>query len=268
MPYGLHKIERTTTAGPETSFDCPACGNRSVSASTEGVVERWLSFHIFPLFRVRYTDLTCGVCGARFRLDDRLEKVAAMPPEELSRRLRTRVPIFAKYLVVIGLGIPLLVASAAAASGVFGSELLASSAFAVVAGVGFILCGVGLAASARKASAWKLAAALGMVPLIVSLLFLLTKSVTGKVDHPSGSFRPRPQPGAVQAPRPELNRPPMQPSGATTFSVGEKVEGKWAGRWRPAVVTESRGQILGLRFEDSETPSTMNLPASLVRQRP
>ena len=279
MTYGLHKIERKITVGPEITFDCPHCGNPSVAASTEGIVERWLSFHLIPLFCVRYTNLTCCFCGTRFRLDHRLEIVAAMRPEELSRRIRTRVPTFAKWLVGIGLGISLLVAFAAAESGVFGSEMLASTAFAGVSFIGFVLCGIGLATAARKASAWKFAAAFGLAPFAISLAFMLGNRVTGKSNRPSDSFPSHPQPAGVDSSRPDIPgplgfTPPSRPeragpstgqSGATAFSVGDKVEGNWSGRWRPAVVTELHGHLLVLRFEDSEKPPRITLPASMVR---
>lgn len=254
------------------TFDCPACGAQSVSASTRGVMEQFLSFHLIPLFRVRYTDITCAGCGQAFRLDQRLEAVMAMTPEEISRRIRARVPKFAKYLIGIGLAVPLLVACAAASAGVLGSELLASLVFAGVSFICFALCGTGLAITAREPSRWRSAAVVGVAPFLVSILFMLCRGPTEWSARSSGPgrrgpVRPEPPPGFVMPPRPEMGRPSMPNAGGTAFAVGDKVEAQWAGRWRPAVVTELRGPMVSLRFEDSEMPRELPLPARLVRPR-
>jgi len=272
MFTGIHRIEYIHTLGPGVTFDCSACGAQSVSASTQGTVERFLSFRLIPLFRVRYTDITCGRCGQLFRVEKPLEAVVAMPPDEISRRIRTKVPTFAKYLIVIGLAVPLLVAGAAATAGVFGSEALASLVFAGVSFIGFVLCGTGLAVAARKPTRWRFVGAIGLAPFLISILFMLVRGPTelsrqsaGPVR--TGPVRPESHSGFITPSRPEMGRPSMRNNGGTTFSVGDKVEANWANRWRPAVVAQLHGPMVSLRFEDSEVPRELTLPATQVRAR-
>ncbi len=90
---------------------------------------------------------------------------------------------------------------------------------------------------------------------------------------------PVPNPGSwPTAPPPHMgpqgprgSRPPFarpgEPGTGGIFSLGDRVEALWAGRWRPGTVTDLRGLTVFVRFDDSAMPPQMWTLTNQVRMK-
>ena len=209
----------TFTEGPQVVFDCPRCKAQGVSANTQETEEKGLAYNLVPVFKSRYTDLTCNGCGKSFRLDQPLDAVAALAPEEISRRVRERIPVFIKFSIGIGIALPLIVllAFGGAGTGAPFTAIIGTMGFSLVSLLGFIFSAIGLAATIGKRSWWRLASIIGLAPFLVSITVMLVTHAVGKPDRSPTRVPPGPRHGF------QLNSPSLSLSPLSSPAVGEKM---------------------------------------------
>lgn len=212
----------TFTEGPQVVFDCPRCKAQGVSAKTQETEEKGLAYNLVPVFKSRYTDLTCNGCGKSFRLDQPLDAVAALAPEEISKRVRKRIPVFIKFSIGIGIALPLIVllAFGGAGTGAPFTAIIGTTVFSLVSLLGFIFSAIGLAATIGKRSWWRLASFIGLAPFLVSITVMLVTHAVGKPDRSPTRVPPGPRHG-FQMKAPALSLSPMsRPAAGEKMRVG------------------------------------------------
>lgn len=82
----------------------------------------------------------------------------------------------------------------------------------------------------------------------------------------SGGQTPAPQ--SYQAGRAAVPQAPTGIPNNTGYKAGDKIEAQWAGQWRPATVTGTRGNILvEFRFDQPPPSGPITMPANMIRPR-
>jgi hypothetical protein len=135
----LITTKTTRTPGPGVKIDCPACGRIDVPAATIETHQKNSLFWIIPLFNSRFASVSCSACGKTFRPALKIDQLATIGREELSRQLAVTVPFLAKFLVVLGI------------------------ALAVVPIIGLILALIGAAFTMSSPTRWRTAAIAGVL---------------------------------------------------------------------------------------------------------
>jgi len=129
----------TETAGPEITFNCPACGKEGVAGKTSEVMEENSLFWIIPFFTSRVRHIVCGQCGKAFRTRLSLEQLSAASPEDLARDVAAQVNFIAKFCIITGL------------------------VLAILPFFGLVFAGIGMLCTWKRRTGWRTAAIIGLV---------------------------------------------------------------------------------------------------------
>ena len=142
--YILIAIKTTETAGPEITFNCPACGKEGVVGKTSEVMEKNSLFWSIPLFTSRVRRIVCGQCDKAFRTRLSLEQLSAASPEEVARDVGAQVAFIAKFCIITGL------------------------VLAIVPFFGLVFAGIGTLCTLKRRTGWRTAAIIGLVLSAIS----------------------------------------------------------------------------------------------------